>query len=149
MPTASDEQGRNERIARITADVWSTGDVDALDEVLDEDIVAHVPGIPEPVRGREAYKDTVRGYHAAFPDFTAEIHDVIATDDAVVQHYTVRGTHEDNLMGLEPTGNTVEVSGIAIARVEDGMVVEETNIGDMLGMFQQLGVVELPEMDVS
>ena len=147
MPNASDEQGQNERVAQVIADVWSSGDVDALDEILDEDIVAHIPGMPEPVRGREAYKDTVRGYHAAFPDFTAEIHDVIAKGDNVVQHYTVQGTHEGNLMGIEPTGNTVEVSGIAIARVEDGTVVEETNIGDMLGMFQQLGVVELPEMD--
>lgn len=135
------EQNENERtVTRFTTKVWNEGDLDALTDLAASDIAAHIPGVPE-VQGREAYGEAVQLYRSAFPDFSVELVDTIAADDTVVVRYTVRGTHEGELMGVAPTGSKVEVPGIAILRFEGGKVVEEWNQGDMLGLLQQIGAV--------
>jgi hypothetical protein len=50
--------------------------------------------------------------------------------------YTVRGTHEQPLEDLPPTGESFETQGIGYATLEDGKINEYH-----LGTFQQLGVV--------
>jgi predicted ester cyclase len=42
-------------------------------------------------------------------------------------------------MGVAPSGNRVEVTGITISRIEDGKIVEERDIYDALGMMQAIG----------
>jgi predicted ester cyclase len=45
-------------------------------------------------------------------------------------------------LGIEPTGRTVEFSGLFIDRLEDGRVVEMWHLMDNLTLMQQLGVLE-------
>lgn len=113
----------------------------ALDEVMADQYIAYCPG-QEPVGGRVAYKDTIRMFRAAFSNFTVEDHDVVAEADQVCRHFTVRGTHEGAFTGTEPTGNTLELSGMTVARFDDGTAREETTYADMHEAFQQLGIVE-------
>lgn len=48
-------------------------------------------------------------------------------------------------MGIAPTGNRVEMTGISIARLIDGKIEEIWENYDALGMMQQLGVVPSSE----
>lgn len=50
------------------------------------------------------------------------------------------GTNEGAFMGLEPTGNEIDIMGIGVVRVEDGKVAERWANFDLFGMFRQLGV---------
>lgn len=127
-------------VTRFADNVWNDGNLDTLEELAATDISAHFSGVGE-IEGREAYGDAVQLYRSAFPDFTVEIDEMLSVDDTVVIRYTVYGTHEGELMGVSPTGTDVEIGGITIVRLEDGMVVEEWNQGDMLGMLQQIGAV--------
>ena len=43
-------------------------------------------------------------------------------------------------MGIPATGNKIESSGILIARIENGKVVEQREEFDMMGFMQQLGM---------
>jgi predicted ester cyclase len=63
----------------------------------------------------------------------------------VVHRYVLRGTHEEEFMGIPPTGNRVEVHGIDELRVFDGKIVERWGQVDQLGLMQQLGVIPPPE----
>jgi predicted ester cyclase len=83
-------------------------------------------------------------FRDAFPDlrFTAE--DIIAEGDKVAARYTMRGTHQGEFMGVAPTGNRIEVTGIDIVRFEGGKMVEHWANSDELGMMQQLGVIPAP-----
>jgi predicted ester cyclase len=45
---------------------------------------------------------------------------------------------------MAPTGKKIALGGITIYRLTDGRIVEAWEQLDMLGMWQQLGVVELP-----
>jgi predicted ester cyclase len=80
-------------------------------------------------------------FRAAFPDGSMTIEDMIAEGEKVVTRKTYRGTHQGELLSIPPTGRHVSVGLIDIMRIVDGKVVEHWNVGDDLGMLQQLGVI--------
>ena len=45
--------------------------------------------------------------------------------DLVATRWIGRGTHEGELMGIQPTGKQVTVSGLTISRLEGDKIVEE------------------------
>ena len=81
---------------------------------------------------------------AAFPDIHLEINDLVAEGNKLVTSWTAQGTHQGELMGIPPTGNSVTVSGIAIDRFENGQSVEHWELFDQMGLMQQLGVIPAP-----
>lgn len=134
----------NEALARrFPEEVAATGDVDLIDEICAEDVADHSP-LGE-VRGREELKAQMRRIRAAFSDFTATVEDTVSEGDTVAMRVTLRGTHDGEFMGVEPTDNRFEVQNMLFTRIEDGRIVERWVAPDMLGMFRQLGIVDLPE----
>ena len=93
------------------------------------------------MRGPEGAKRNAQMYHAAFSDGRFEVHEQLAEGDCVVTRWTAKGTNDGELMGMSPTGKSVEIDGIGIDRIADGKVVESWGCWDTLGMMQQLGVV--------
>ena len=65
--------------------------------------------------------------------------------DRVVLRFVVQGTHKAELEGIPPTGNKVVVCAISIFRLKDGLIVEEIEDADMLGLYQQLGMELKPK----
>ena len=65
--------------------------------------------------------------------------------DKVVLRFVVQGTHKAELEGIPPTGNKVVVSTFSIFRLKDGLIVEEIEDADMLGLYQQLGMELKPK----
>ncbi len=47
-------------------------------------------------------------------------------------------------MGVPPSGNRVEVSGITINRISEGKIVETWTNFDALGMMRQIGAIGEP-----
>ena len=84
-------------------------------------------------------------YRSAFPDTQMTVEDSIAEGDNVVTRCTARGTHQGELLGISPSGNRVEVTGISIDRIEGGKFVESWSNYDTLGMMQQIGAVPSAE----
>lgn len=147
MQKRADQQEVNKRAARQIFDVWDGGrDVSALEEVMAEDVVLR--GFPEELRGvshgREAYEAGVRMIRSAFPDLFFRAHEIVAEDDKVVAYCTHGGTHEGELMGIEPTGNSFEAADFVLYRFEDGKVAEVISLPDVFSMFAQLGIIEVP-----
>jgi predicted ester cyclase len=69
---------------------------------------------------------------------------VIAEDDKVVLRVTAGGTHQGEFQGIPATGRTVTITGMGIARIEDGRIAESWWDFDALGLMQQLGAVPAP-----
>lgn len=128
-------------VERMAQEVWYEGGVDVIDELVAEEYVLHEPTLPEPVRGRDGLKQFNRMFRAAFPVLNAEEDIIIAEDDLVAHRWTLTGTHEGALHGIEPTGVEVTVSGIEFDRIVDGQIAEAWVVYDALGMMRQLGVV--------
>jgi steroid delta-isomerase-like uncharacterized protein len=133
---------QNKATARRFYEAWTSGDLDAYDEILAPGAQDHDTQNPNAgMRGPEGAKRTAEMYRAAFSDSRFEIEQQFEDGDYVITRWTATGTNDGELMGMPATGKPVTVTGISIDRFEDGKVVEGWTNWDTLGMMQQLGVI--------
>ena len=125
---------------RIFEDVWNCKNLNAIDDLLSADYVHHDPNSLV-AGGIDGYKQFVNHYMNAFPHAHFTIHDAFTEGQNEVTRWTVAGTHQGELTGIPPTGRSISVTGISIARVANGKIIESWNNWDALGLMQQLGVV--------
>jgi len=129
-----------EVVLRHHEEVWSQGNLDAVDEIYARDFIGHHPGTPDWI-GPESVKLVVKTVREAFPDFRETVEDVIVENDKVVTRFTASGSHLGTLRGIGPTGKRMRMAEIGIFRLSGGTIAEKWGITDRLGMFQQLGIV--------
>jgi ketosteroid isomerase-like protein len=103
---------RNKAIARSEFEVWSTGEVEKLDDMVAADVVHHDPYDPNATGGLEGR------------DMRIDVEDQVAEGDKVTTRWTAIMTHEGQLGDTPATGRRVTLRGITIERFEDGKVVE-------------------------
>jgi steroid delta-isomerase-like uncharacterized protein len=125
---------------RLTEDPWR-GKLDQALELVGDDYVGHLPGAPEPIRGKDGFREFVNAYLTGFPDSAIIVDDQIAEGELVATRWTGRGTNTGELMGMPPTGKQVTVSGITYSRIADGKAREAWVSWDTLSLMQQLGAV--------
>jgi len=122
-------------------DLINAGDIDGFAGMLADDFVEHeeTPGL-EPTK--EGTLQFFRIQLAAFPDLHFHAEDILTSGDKVVARARITGTHRGELMGIPPTGKSVDVNLIDIIRFgDDGLALEHWGVVDMMAMMQQLGVV--------
>jgi steroid delta-isomerase-like uncharacterized protein len=129
----------NKALARAEFEVWSTGDVERLDDLVATDVVHHDPYDPNAADGLDGLKRTIALNREAFPDMRIEIEDQVAEGDKVVTRWVATMTHEGALGDTAATGKRVRVTGTTIERFEDGKVVEAWRSMDTLGLLRQIG----------
>lgn len=134
----------NEQIvSRFVEECFDDNYRELVDEYIADDFVGHEPSLPEPFRGREGFKEILESYRSGFSDITSEVTDIATEGDTVAVRWIFRGKHEGPVMGIEPTGNEIEMDGMEFNRLEDGKIVETRLMPDTLGMLKQLDA--LPE----
>ena len=127
-------------IRRWFEDLWNQKRIETIDELYTEDTVAHGMGDGGlPVRGREAFRQVFQLFTGAFPDLLIGIDRILTDGDYVATHYTVRATHSGDHLGFPATGRTVKFSGMTMAHIRHGKIVEGWNTIDFLAMLQQVG----------
>jgi len=129
-----------ERSRRIFEDVWNRKNLNAIDDLISADYIHHDANSPA-ASGIDGYKQFVNYYMNAFPDAHFTIDDAFTDGQSEVTRWTVVGTHEGELAGIPRTGRRFSVTGISIARIANGKIIESWNNWDALGLMQQLGVV--------
>ena len=138
MPTnLSDE------LATAICGTWARArnerNLDLLDTIYDRGLVVHDCSAPDDIVGLESLKAYYAATHEGFPDFQCGFDDVLAARDLVISRWTCAGTHTGVMRNLPPTGRRVRFSGVALSRVEGGLIVEEWVYFNVLDMMQQLG----------
>ena len=129
-----------ENLAHRFIQVWKVGHIHLIDELAASDLVVSYPHFPEPLHGPEAFKDMLQHTHHAFPDLTIAVDDILAETDRAVVAWRYQGTHQaGELFGVEPSGQSVEVTGMTRYHMADGRVLRETGIVDNLSLMRQLG----------
>jgi steroid delta-isomerase-like uncharacterized protein len=130
-------------VQRFYTEVWNDGRFDVVDELFHDGFVGHAPG-GNLSRGPAAVKEFVSDWRSVVPDVEIEIHAQHAEGSRCATRFTGRGTHLGTWIGIPPTGKEITLSGITITRVVDGKFVLEWGEFDMMGLLQQLGVIEKP-----
>lgn len=131
-------------VLRIASEIWNRGELGVVDEVMAADAVYHGPHMPGDVGDREMWREHIARTRDAFPDSHVTFEELIPCDGTVVGRWTARGTHRGDLPGLPASGTRIEVGGITIYRIRGGKIVEAWEQLDLLGMWEQLGVVSVP-----
>jgi predicted ester cyclase len=111
-----------------------------IDEACALQLVAHIPGSAQPM-GREGFKQFASLFYLAFPDLRHTVEDQVAEGDKVVSRLKVQGTHQGPFQGMGPTGKQVKFTDIMITRIEDEKIMELWAQFDVLGLWQQLGLL--------
>jgi steroid delta-isomerase-like uncharacterized protein len=151
MPTAvrSERAGllqSNKAVLRRHFDeVLNQGKLDVIDEIYDVDYVLDAPVQTDgsalahgQTLGRDGLKRRVDLFRTGFPDIHFAVDLMLADGDKVVVQYTFEGTHLGQFLELDPTGNTISLTGILIARVSEGRVQSAVSVFDNGEMMQQL-----------
>lgn len=131
----------NKEIVRRYQGAYNNNRLDVLDEVMAADVITPkiVPGFPAGLEGAKAVHRTSM---VGMPDFHTQIEDLIAEGDKVVARITMTGTHTGDFFGMPATGKKVKFSGIYIARIKDGKIVEHWGEEDSISLLQQLGFMK-------
>jgi predicted ester cyclase len=127
-----------QRFNKLFGECWRTGDVEILDEVLAPDFVYHSPGAPPDLAG---FKQSLLMLSAGLNDLQYTVDDLFAEGDRVADRMTWQATHQGELFGLPPSGNTVRGTEMHISRIAEGRIVERWGQGDNLGLMQQIGAI--------
>jgi predicted ester cyclase len=83
-------------------------------------------------RGPEEFRAFHSRFLDAFSNLQFTLHDVIESGPLAASRWSVRLTHSGDALGVPATGATTTITGMAMIRVEDGMVVEAWNEWDRL-----------------
>ncbi len=124
-------------VRRYIEEALGKGNLSIIEEIFAADAVSHTPN--GDLIGPENLKEPVIMRRNAFPDLTVTIDDQVAEGDRVVTRLTFSGTHKGDYRGVAATGKYASWGQIAIARIENGKIVESWRIPDRLGLRQQLG----------
>jgi steroid delta-isomerase-like uncharacterized protein len=132
----------NKKIVQRYQEIYNSNDLDSLTEVVSEDLLTPkiMPGIPTGIEGAKAAH---RIMLAGFPDYQTSIDDIFAEGDKVAARIIMSGTNSGSFMGIPPTGKHVSFTGIYIARIANGKIVEHWGEEDGVSLLQQLGVLSI------
>lgn len=113
-------------------EVWNNGNVNIIDELLDENIITHGLDTEGSGVGIQSFKVFHKDFTDNFKDIHVEVEQIIAEDDYEVARCTASAVQK-------LTGRKVEFSGIVINKIKDGKIIEAWNNFDFLSMYLQLG----------
>ena len=131
----------NKAIVRRYQEIYNSNNVEALNDVVAEDLLTPrmMPGMPQ---GLEGAKKIHRGTLLGMPDWHTQIEDLIAEGDKVVARITRTGTHTGDFFGFPATGKKISFTGIYIVRIANGKIIEHWGEEDSVGLLQQLGAMQ-------
>jgi uncharacterized protein len=118
----------NEAIVREGYDAFVRGDIEAVANFLDPDVLWHVEGT-SPLAGTYKGHDELRAFFFRVVEMTGgtvtiAARDIIANDDNVIVLTTMKAKRDDK---------ELDDDGVAVFRIRDGKAVEVWNFAEHQG----------------
>jgi steroid delta-isomerase-like uncharacterized protein len=128
-------------VARAVFDAASKKDLDGIVAAGAPDSVDDFVAIGE-IRGHDAVRAFFRELFAAFPDFTMTVDKMVADDTTAVVQWHAAGTFTGGpFQGIAATGRRVEVRGVDVMEIADGLVQHNTIYYDGATFARQIGLL--------
>jgi steroid delta-isomerase-like uncharacterized protein len=148
MPTDNRQSTDNKQIAqRFMDECWNQGKLDTVRELVASGCNFHDPVFPSLTSGADNIRRHIEMCRSGFPDLKFTVDDTIAERNEVVLHWTARGTHKAQFLGMAPTNRNATVSGTSIFRIEGGKIVEQWSDWNLMSLMEQLGVATAPKTE--
>jgi steroid delta-isomerase-like uncharacterized protein len=120
-------------------EVWNEGRVQTIYDLMAENAIAigqDQPGAE--LHGPRDFVTLFNRIRGAFPDIRITIEDSFGADDKVVVRWSGVMTHTGDHLGIRATNKRVRITGITIARIENGKIVQGWDNWDQLALMQQV-----------
>jgi len=130
--------------AEIMNEAWNSHDIEKVLSFYSPECISDDVGQVSQLHGREGLRTTLSAYWRAFPDLQFEVIDTIVQDSRLAIAWVAEGTHQGTIMNIPPTGHKVQVSGVSIIEIVDGLIVRGQSIWDLAGMLRHMRL--LPEL---
>ncbi len=139
---------RNMELMQTLDDAWNAQDVEVFRERHKPDVVVRWPGQPEPTRGIEDHTTESRWFWEAFPDQHLDNRPYrvfFASGDWTCSIARFTGTMTGTLKQwggeeIPPTGRSFEVDFYTVALWDNGQIVEENLMYDLVMFMKQIGL---------
>ena len=116
-------------------------DYDRIPDILAESFTWETPAARSgEVRGYDEAEETLEKIVSGFPDFTAELTDMVTSENTGMSEVRFTMTHEGEYEGIPPTGREVELMGMSKWTVAEGKIQELRDCANMQELVEQLGV---------
>ncbi len=118
-------------VRRLYEEVAFSGSIDRLAELIAPNYL-------------EEMKTHLLGIRETYPDGNLTVEQQIAEGEWVVSRVTMRGTHAGGAwLGMTPTGKKVEMTGVNVDRVVDGLIVEHGGAANILEPLLEIGAIRI------
>lgn len=115
-------------VTKFVTEFLGRGDPAAADATLDAKVQAITGLKPDgPIDGRDAYKATIAAFVDAFPAVEpVRIIDQFDSADGtrVVTRFQSRQRHDKAFFGVEPTGRVILFDETHVARIRNGLIIQ-------------------------
>jgi len=119
-------------VFRWFQEVWNKGNRNSIDELLSHDVIAHGLGPTGQTNGIEEFKKFYDDFRNQLRDVHVVVEDVVSQDDMETAFCSVTAVDI-------ASGKQVNFTGICMAKIKDGKIIEAWNQYDFLKMYQQIG----------
>jgi hydroxyacylglutathione hydrolase len=135
-------ESETEGVARRYFEAIATRDVDGA-------VSMWAPGGRENVRGQvdvtapEGVREFISGLIEAMPDMRMEVIETTTEGERCAVQWQITGTFAGpgSMSGVAPTGDRVQLEGVDVLRVRDGLVQANDAFPDGLGFARQIGLM--------
>jgi steroid delta-isomerase-like uncharacterized protein len=116
-------------------------DLDALARLQHDDVDDDFVAV-DVYRGKPAVRAFFEELFAAIPDFTLTTERILADGEHATVQWRITGTFAGGpFLGVHATGRPVELRGIDVMHVVDGLLSDNTIYYDMLSFARQIGML--------
>ncbi len=134
-----------EQHARSYIEALGGRDIEAIGEHWSPEGVEELVPIGV-LRGREEVKDFFRGLFASMPDAETKLERVVAGESSAAVEWRMTGTFTGApFQGVDPTGKQIEMRGLDLLEIEDGLIASNTAYFDNMSFARQVGM--MPPLD--
>lgn len=120
---------------------WNSHDIEKVLSYYSPEYVGDDVSQASLLQGRENLRLMLETYWQAFPDLQFKVTDTIIQGSRVVTVWVAEGTHQGPIMNIPPTRHRVEVRGMSVIDVEDGLIRRGQYVWDLAGMLRHMGLL--------
>ena len=132
-----------ELVSRFFREVINQDKIEVLDSLLHPSFHSHHYPAP-PGSDKAPFIQGIRDLSVGFPDLKLTTNQQYGEGDKVFTYFTWTATHSGTFNGIAATNKQVKVDGMDIWREQDGQLIENWVVMDIIGLMTQLGVVPPP-----
>ena len=127
-------------LRRWFEEVWNEGNLAAIDELTWPDVVMHnlLAGDGETTYDLPSFKEIFQPVLEALSDVHVSVEDSLSDGNLRAVRCVITAVHHGDVYGALARSRQIRFTGMAMARLRDGLIEESWNYFDFETMYQQM-----------